>query len=168
MTAPLTPSPSTTITAAGAVAPAAGLSPALAAHFKSYAAFHRTEGNQRCHMIAIPAIVLTTLSLLSQVRLVPGPGFALTLADVVFLISTIFYFRMDTGLALRLTLFTTLCLVAGRFMSPTVSLVVFALAWGIQFVGHYAYEKKSPAFLTNAVHLLVGPLWIVAKLSGRA
>ena len=32
---------------------------------------------------------------------------------------------------------------------------------------HYVYEKKSPAFYKNLVHLLVGPLWIVAKATGH-
>jgi uncharacterized membrane protein YGL010W len=29
------------------------------------------------------------------------------------------------------------------------------------------YEKKSPAFFRNVAHLLVGPLWILAKATGR-
>jgi uncharacterized membrane protein YGL010W len=32
-----------------------------------------------------------------------------------------------------------------------------------QFVGHN-YEGKAPAFLTNLLHLLVGPLWVASHL----
>ena len=38
---------------------------------------------------------------------------------------------------------------------------LFVVGWIFQFVGHSVYEKRSPAFLTNALHLLVGPLWIL-------
>jgi uncharacterized membrane protein YGL010W len=49
-----------------------------------------------------------------------------------------------------------------------VSIGLFVLGWVFQFVGHYVYEKKSPAFARNLVHLLVGPLWIAARAVGRA
>ena len=49
-----------------------------------------------------------------------------------------------------------------------VALTLFVLGWVFQFVGHYVYEKKSPAFARNLVHLLVGPLWILARVIGRA
>jgi uncharacterized membrane protein YGL010W len=53
-------------------------------------------------------------------------------------------------------------------MPFSASLALFVLGWVLQFVGHYVYEKKSPAFFRNFTHLLVGPLWILAKVSGRA
>jgi uncharacterized membrane protein YGL010W len=142
--------------------------PALRAHFDSYAEFHRTPGNQLCHQIAIPAIVLSTLALFALVSLVTVAGFTVTLADVVFLFSTIFYFRLDPPLAARLTAFTLVCLVAARFIPLAWSASIFVISWIVQFIGHYVYEGKSPAFLTNVVHLLIGPLWVAAKLSGRA
>lgn len=140
----------------------------LRAHFDSYAEFHRTPGNQLCHTIAIPAIVLSTLALLALVPLFAVSGFTVTLADVVFVLSTIFYFRLDPPLAARLTAFTLVCLIASRFIPFTVSMSIFVVSWIVQFIGHYVYEGKSPAFLTNLVHLLIGPLWVAAKLSGRA
>ena len=45
------------------------------------------------------------------------------------------------------------------------AVAVFVIGWILQFVGHY-FEGKSPAFLTNLVHLLIGPLWI-SLLIGR-
>ena len=49
-----------------------------------------------------------------------------------------------------------------------VSLALFVVGWIFQFVGHYVYEKRSPAFYRNLAHLLVGPLWILAKATRRA
>ena len=43
-------------------------------------------------------------------------------------------------------------------------LVLFALGWILQGVGHAFYEKKSPAFLRNVLHMLIGPLWVFADV----
>ena len=46
-----------------------------------------------------------------------------------------------------------------RLLTSVIAL--FIVGWIFQFVGHSVYEKRQPAFLTNAMHLLVGPLWIL-------
>ena len=53
-------------------------------------------------------------------------------------------------------------------MPPMVALGLFVGAWVLQFIGHYVYEHRSPAFFRNLTHLLVGPLWVLAKATGRA
>ena len=35
------------------------------------------------------------------------------------------------------------------------------MGWIFQGIGHAVYEKRSPAFLRNLVHLLVGPAFLV-------
>ncbi len=49
----------------------------------------------------------------------------------------------------------------GLFVAWPWAIAAFVAGWILQFVGH-AYEGKSPAFLTNLVHLLVGPLWVAS------
>ena len=49
---------------------------------------------------------------------------------------------------------------------PALGLFVFG--WVLQGVGHWVYEKNSPAFFRNFVHLAIGQLWILAKAVGRA
>jgi uncharacterized membrane protein YGL010W len=146
----------------------AAMSSALRSYFAEYAAFHGTRGNQACHYAAIPVIVLSIFALLARVPVLPLGGFTLTLAEVVIVLSTVYYLTLDARLAL-LMLVASLGLDAlGRFLPPALALGLFVLGWVIQFVGHYVYEKKSPAFYRNVVHLLVGPLWILAKATGRA
>jgi uncharacterized membrane protein YGL010W len=58
-------------------------------------------------------------------------------------------------------------IVAGRFLGAGPALALFVFGWILQFIGHYIYEKRSPAFFQNLTHLLVGPLWILAKATGR-
>ncbi|WP_245814138.1 Mpo1-like protein [Cystobacter ferrugineus] len=58
------------------------------------------------------------------------------------------------------------CLPVAR-MLPVWSVVAIAVfGWMVQMAGHTVWEKKSPSFLTNLVHALVGPLFFVAVLFG--
>jgi uncharacterized membrane protein YGL010W len=144
------------------------MSPTLRSHFSDYASFHRTAGNQACHYIGIPLIVLSILSLLAQVSLVTVGGYTVSLAIVVLALLTAYYLTLDAVLALAMLVVAALMIAVGRGIPAAWSAGLFVLGWVFQFVGHYAYEKKSPAFYKNLTHLLVGPLWILAKAVGRA
>jgi uncharacterized membrane protein YGL010W len=144
------------------------MSTTLKAHFADYSAYHATAGNQACHYLAVPVIVLTVLALLAQVPLFAVGGVMLTLAEVVLVATVAWYLTLDRPLALGMLVFSVGCVVAGRFMPAWLSLTLFVASWVVQFIGHYVYEKKSPAFFQNVTHLLVGPLWVLAKATGRS
>ena len=38
------------------------------------------------------------------------------------------------------------------------------LGVALQYLGHLAFEGRSPAFHRNAIHTLIGPLWMAASL----
>lgn len=141
---------------------------ALRAHFADYAAFHRTAGNKACHSFGIPIIVLSLLALLARVPLVVLGGFELTLAEVVVALFVVYYLTLDVSLALAMLVAYALLDAAGRFIAPWPALGLFVFGWILQGVGHWVYEKNSPAFFRNFVHLAVGQLWILAKALGRA
>jgi uncharacterized membrane protein YGL010W len=144
------------------------MTPVLQAHFSDYSAFHRTPGNKACHYVGIPMIVLSLFALLARVPLLEAGGFTITLAEVVLLAATIYYLTLDAALAVMMLVASLALALAGRLIPVSAAVVLFVLGWVFQFVGHYVYEKKSPAFFRNFAHLLVGPLWILAKVSGRA
>ena len=146
----------------------ATMSPTLQAHFTDYAAFHGTPGNKACHYVAVPLIVLTLFAMLAQVEIATVLGFTITLAEVVIVVVTAYYLTLDATLALLMLAVSILFAWAGRFIPPMIALALFAAAWVLQFVGHYVYEHRSPAFFRNLTHLLVGPLWVLAKATGRA
>ncbi len=143
------------------------MSPVLKAHFSDYAAFHGTPGNQACHYVGIPLIVVSVFALLSAVPLFTVGGFTVTLAEVVLLASTAYYLALDAPLAVMMMVLSALSIVVGRLLPIPLALGLFVVGWIFQFVGHYVYEKRSPAFYRNLAHLLVGPLWILAKATGR-
>lgn len=141
---------------------------ALRSHFDDYAQFHRTAGNKACHALGIPIIVLASLALLARVPLFVLGGLEVTLAEVVIALFVAYYLTLDAPLAgLMLAGYAALDL-AGRFIPPLPALGCFVFGWILQGVGHWVYEKNSPAFFRNFVHLAIGQLWILAKAVGRA
>jgi uncharacterized membrane protein YGL010W len=144
------------------------MSPTLQAQFADYATFHGTPGNKACHYVAVPLIVLTLFALLAQVELATVLGFTVTLAEVVIVLVTVYYLTLDVTLALLMLAASILFAGAGRYIPPMIALALFVAAWVLQFIGHYVYEHRSPAFFRNLTHLLVGPLWVLAKATGRA
>ena len=144
------------------------MSPRLQAQFADYATFHGTPGNKACHYVAVPLIVLTLFALLAQVELATVGGFTVSLAEVVIVLVTAYYLTLDAPLALLMLGASVLFAWAGRYIPPMIALALFAGAWVLQFIGHYVYEHRSPAFFRNLTHLLVGPLWVLAKATGRA
>ena len=144
------------------------MSSTLRSHFDDYAAFHRTPGNKACHSFGIPIIVLSSLALLAQVPLFSIAGFTVTLAEVMIALFTIYYLTLDAALAAMMFSAYVLLAVVGRFIAPIPAAGLFAFGWVLQGVGHYLYEKNSPAFFRNFAHLAVGQLWILAKAVGRA
>jgi uncharacterized membrane protein YGL010W len=143
------------------------LTDALRRHFDDYAAFHRTAGNQACHCFGIPIIVLSVLALLARVELFALGGFTVTLAEVLIALFVAYYLTLDATLAGFMLLAYVALDLAGHFIPPRTAAGLFVLGWVLQGVGHYVYEKNSPAFFRNFVHLAVGQLWILAKAVGR-
>lgn len=127
--------------------------------FADYAAYHQTKGNKVFHRLGIPIIMLSLLGLLARAG-TPQVNAAMALiavAEVVYLI-------LDWRLALLMLPLSVGMYLAGAAMSWELNLALFILGWIFQFVGHSLYEHKSPAFLKNFLHLLVGPLWILNDL----
>lgn len=128
----------------------------LRAGFAEYARFHEHPVNKLLHTIGIPVIVFTAVGLLAKV------GWALPVAALVLG----YQLTLNVALALGFGLFLALSFLLAPALPASVLWVGFASGWVLQLVGHYAYEKKSPAFLTNLVQLLVAPLWILDAMTG--
>ena len=131
----------------------------LKERFMDYAMHHKTRANQLCHYFGIPMIVVSLLGLLANVSL-------LTLNASLFLLFLVLlrYFFLDW----KITLPFGLIALGIYFFAMTLPLSflwgLFILGWVFQFIGHYAFEKKSPSFFHHADHLLIGPLWVFVKI----
>ena len=146
--------------------------PRLQALFEDYASSHQHPTNRLTHKVAIPFIVLHIVAMLDWVKLVAVPalpGGVLTLGLVAWALAAVWYVRSDVKLGLMVSAAMALCFPLGRVLSDVSIWLVVGIAvsgWLIQLAGHAVWEKKSPSFLTNLVHALVGPLFFVALLTG--
>jgi len=127
-----------------------------------YGSYHRTRGNLVCHALGIPLIVFGVIAFL---RLVPLGGGGWSAAELVIAATVVYYATLDVPLALAMLLPLALLDVAARAVGDwRVGLAAFVIGWIFQGIGHARYEKRSPAFVRNLVHLLVGPLFLVHEL----
>ena len=124
--------------------------------FAEYDVCHQTRGNKVCHWIGIPLILVSLFGFLGTVKLGPSD-----LGGVVLLAMIVYWAALDWRLALLMTLAGVGLYVSGSLLPIWALVGLQAVGWILQFVGHYAFEHKSPAFMRNIPHLLVGPLYFV-------
>jgi uncharacterized membrane protein YGL010W len=145
----------------------------LVDHLSQYAAYHRDTRNILTHFVGIPLIVLAAVILLSR----PGwtawslGGLWVSPALLATAASTIFYLRLDRRFGVIMGLLLALCVWAGAALAQQTVMVwasvgvgLFVIGWVFQFVGHY-YEGRKPAFIDDVTGLIIGPLFVVAKLA---
>ncbi|MBS1963630.1 MAG: DUF962 domain-containing protein [Bdellovibrionales bacterium] len=140
----------------------------LASRFADYREFHTTRGNVISHYIGVPLIATSVLGLLSLVtfgneqfhdKLIrPDLGWVLWAAAIGF------YLWLDWKIAVPFSLVMTGMYLIGRSLPVEVLIAMQVIGWIVQYIGHLKYEKKSPAFYQNLTHLLIGPLWVFAKM----
>jgi len=133
----------------------------LIALFQDYATHHRTKGNRYTHNLGIPLIMLGLFGLLDRLAL--GP---ITAGHVLVASALAWYLTLDLVLGLSFGAVSLGIYALGQSLPMPALWTAFVLGWVLQGIGHYVFEKRSPSFAHNLKHLLIGPLWIFAKLTG--
>ena len=134
-----------------------------------YAAYHRDRRNIMSHFIGVPLIVFGVGVLLARPAFALG-GLAMSPAWVAFgVVAAWFLTRGDLALGVAVSVGTAVLLLLSHqvaYGSVTAWLGWgvggFGLGWVIQFVGHW-YEGRKPAFVDDAIGLLVGPMFVTAE-----
>ena len=108
--------------------------------------------------MGIPFIIFSLFVLLRPVVIAGW----FTAAELLIAVSLIYYFALDFRLATAMLIaVAVLDLAAWKFSDLWVGLAALIIGWTFQGIGHAVYEKRSPAFTRNLVHLLVGPLFLL-------
>jgi len=139
-------------------------------YFDDYAEAHRTKGNKLCHSVGIPSITMTLLGLLGSLEIAGG----LTQSEMIRLdggtlllgFAILWYLYLDWKIAIPFGLFGYGLYLIGRSIPTPWLWGIFVAGWVFQYIGHIVYEKKSPAFYRNIMHIFVGPLWIFSRWVG--
>lgn len=135
----------------------------MRARLDEYSGFHRTLGNEVCHFVGIPLIIGGAGRLLGALPLAELGGARLTVTEPVLLLISAFYLVEARALGLVTSVIMIALAELCRGLPFGLGLALFLLGWAIQFIGHARFEHRSPAFLRNLVHLLVGPAWLLER-----
>lgn len=143
----------------------------IAALLKEYGESHQNATNKLIHWVCVPVIFFTIFGLL---RCIPVPSswieqsVYLNISTLVLAMTMLYYLRLSFPLFLAFIPFVILVIWGnellfqyfGRQGLVIFSLIVFALAWVGQFIGH-GIEGKKPSFLKDLQFLLIGPAWLL-------
>jgi uncharacterized membrane protein YGL010W len=143
--------------------------------FDKYAASHQNPTNKIIHWICVPLIVFSIVGLVSAIPF-PPIGFLgkynmyLNWFSILMAGTMYYYIKLSPVLSYLMLFFFGLCYFfvvqlehlekSGGPALWQVSLVIFALAWIGQFIGH-KIEGKKPSFLDDLKFLLIGPIWLM-------
>lgn len=125
--------------------------PTLAA---DYAQYHTHPMNRLCHTIGIPLIMLAVVRWTQWPEVSYFPAAAVVLP---------LYAAWNPTLALGMAAAVFGMAALAPSLNAWIVFASFVVGWIFQLVGHSRYEGKSPAFMRNLIHLLVGPMWVLSK-----
>lgn len=135
-----------------------------------YGESHQNDTNKLIHWICVPSIMFSLLGLLYAIPFPVERGLFTNWAAVFLALALLYYLRLSIPMFLGFIVIVGLMLWgnnaiyeavdfnAGRL--ALVSLIIFAVAWVGQFIGH-KIEGKKPSFLEDVQFLLIGPAWLM-------
>jgi uncharacterized membrane protein YGL010W len=120
-----------------------------------YVEYHRDPWNCAMHVFGIIALFFAAILPLSLWP-VQALGAHTTLAPVMVVPALLYW------LLLAAAAFVANHASTGVLWSMTATLIVIGI--GFQVVGHRLFERRQPALIDNPSHLLLGPMFVMAKL----
>jgi len=134
-----------------------------------YQRYHRNPKNKLTHFLGVPLIMFSLFVLLGLARIEIG-GISISAASVLAVAVLGYYFRLDAALALAMTVFTGVLLIAAHRVAAEgtpAALIVFAACfaggWILQLIGH-AFEGKRPALVDNFLQIFIAPIFLMAEV----
>jgi uncharacterized membrane protein YGL010W len=136
-----------------------------------YVEYHRDPANCAMHVFGIIALFFAAILPLSLVP-IQALGVHTTLAPIMVLPVLVYWLLLDTAVGAAIigagvVLLSAAASVAGHasmtvLWSMTLTLIVMGI--GFQVIGHRVFERRQPALVDNPSHLLLGPMFVMAKL----
>ena len=136
-----------------------------------YVEYHRDPRNCIAHIFGIIFLFLAAILPLTMWPL-PRSGGHASLAILMVLPVLIYWLALDAALGLAivagaaLLLSTAVTIVdhASVIGVWTTTAVLIVIGVASQIVGHRVFERRQPALVDNPSHLLLGPMFVMAKL----
>lgn len=137
--------------------------------FDAYGVSHQNKTNKLIHWGMVPVIFFTIVALLWDAPRANwmGESMLINWATIIMLPVLFFYYTLSFRIMLGMLFFTCVCLWVSHQLSIYLpielwifSLIVFAIAWIFQFIGH-KIEGAKPSFFEDIQFLLIGPAWLL-------
>lgn len=135
-----------------------------------YGESHQNKLNKAVHWICVPLIMFSLLGLLYSIPFFGHRTYISNWAFVFVIFVILYYLRLSRSMFLGFTPVGLLLVYLNHelylYLNESalalakVSLLIFAVAWVGQFIGHHI-EGKKPSFLKDVQFLLVGPAWLM-------
>jgi uncharacterized membrane protein YGL010W len=136
-----------------------------------YVEYHRDPWNCAMHVFGIVALFLAAVLPLSLWP-VHALGAYTTMAPIMVLPVLAYWLLLDAALGTAILGAAVMLLSAAAIIvnyagpvsvwSITAGLIVIGVSF--QVVGHRLFERRQPALVDNPTHLLLGPVFVMAKL----
>ena len=136
-----------------------------------YVEYHRDPWNCAMHVFGIVALFFAAILPLSLVP-IEALGVHMTLAPIMVLPVLVYWLALDVAVGAAILGAAVVLLSAAAFVvshasttvlwSVTLTLIVVGI--GFQVIGHRVFERRQPALVDNPSHLLLGPMFVMAKL----
>jgi uncharacterized membrane protein YGL010W len=136
-----------------------------------YVEYHRDPRNCAMHVFGILSLFLAAILPLSLWPLhLLGASFSVATISVLPVL--IYWLLLDVALGTAILgvavvlLSAAATIVAHATMPAVWSICAFLIVIGIAFqvIGHRLFERRQPALVDNPTHLLLGPMFVMAKL----
>ncbi|MGA2054612.1 MAG: Mpo1-like protein [Bradyrhizobium sp.] len=136
-----------------------------------YVEYHRDPLNCAMHVFGIIALFFAAILPLSLVP-IPALGVHTTLAPIMVLPVLVYWLVLDTAVGAAIVGAAVALLSAAAFVAShasitvlcSVTLTLIVAGVGFQVIGHRVFERRQPALVDNPSHLLLGPMFVIAKL----
>ncbi len=135
-----------------------------------YGESHINKTNKLIHWICVPLIMLSLVGLLWSIptpELFQKSSFPINYGTLFILLAMVYYVMLSPSLTIGMILVVSGIIVGNYYLDQlsmplwAISLIIFAVAWVFQFIGH-KIEGKKPSFLKDLQFLLIGPMWLLS------
>jgi len=136
-----------------------------------YVEYHRDPRNCAAHVLGIVVLFLAAVLPLTMWPISGFNGYV-TLATLMVLPVLIYWLALDTALGVAIlaaagVLLSTAAVIVNNLSVSgvwIVSAVLIVIGVTSQVVGHRVFEQRKPSMADHPAHLLLGPMFVMAKL----
>jgi uncharacterized membrane protein YGL010W len=143
----------------------------LRRQLEDYVEYHRDPMNCALHVVGIVILFLGAILPLSLwpvtvLGLHVNMGVLLAAPVLIYWILLDLTIGLAIACAAALLLFTAATIASHASVTVVWAITIVLILIGVaaQIIGHQVFERRQPALMDNPTHLLLGPVFVMAKL----